>query len=348
MSVESFIRAIPKVELHIQLEGAMLKETLMVIAEQNDIIESLKHFNQWAALLDRPDYKRLDDIIRTGSKWLLQPDDLTRLVYEMGVGLAKQNVRYAEVSVNPTLYMDGGLTFEQFLSAINDGRDRAARGWGIELAWVLVVPRDQPRRADDYLRWATGTAARRGGVVGIGLGGPENAQPAAQFERPFRSAAKKGVPRVAYAGEMLGAAGILDVLTYVQPSRIIHGWGALESPDIVRLLDEQQIPLCVTMTRALRLEQIQSYADYPLRQLLDEGLLVALSAGMPELDKTTLTGEYLAAFEHGGIDLQELEEIALNAVRASLLPDDDKQTMLQQFSETYAQLRAEHVTAEAT
>ncbi len=343
MSIESYLRAMPKVELYVQLEGAMQKETLLVIAEQNDIPDTLKHFKQWAALIEQPDYQHLDDLVRVTSAWLQQPDDLTRVVYELGVNLAKQNVRYAEVSVVPLLYMENGLTFEQFLSAINDGRDRVARGWGVQLAWVLMLPRDQPRRADDFLRWVTSTAAKRGGVVALGLTGPDNAQPAAQFERPFRNAIKKGVPRVVQAGDVTGGQGILDVITHLQPDRIVGGWGALESSDALSALVEQHIPVNLSMARDLRRGAVASYATYPLRRFLDEGVTVTLGTAMPELYKTNLTQEYLAAFEQIGGALDELEEIALNAVRSSLLPDDEKHRMLAAFSEEYARLRAEHV-----
>lgn len=344
MTIESFIRAMPKVELNLQFEGALQKETLLLIAEQNDITESLKHFNQWATLLGQPDPKRLDDIVRTVSLWPQLPEDLTRLVYDMGVALAKQNVRYAEVSINPTLYMEN-LTFEQFLAAINDGRDRVVRGWGVQLGWILTIPRDQPRRADDFLRWATSTAAKKGGVVGIGLSGPENAQPSAQFERSFRNAAKKGVPRLPLAGENQGAAGIIEAITNLQPDRIYPGWGAADSPEALRMLDEQRIPLVAELTQAIKMGYISSYADYPLRRLLDEGLTVTLASGMPELYQTTLTQEYLAAVEHGGVSLDDVVDMGLNGVRASVLPDDEKQTMLEQFTEEYTRLRSEHITA---
>ncbi|GIL13587.1 MAG: adenosine deaminase [Chloroflexota bacterium] len=344
MSIDSYLRAIPKVELYVQLEGAMQKDTLLMIAEQNDIADSVKHFRQWVALIEQPDSRRLDELVRVTSTWLQQPDDLTRLVYELGVSLAKQNVRYAEVGVSPLLYMENGLTFEQFLAAINDGRDRAARGWGVQLAWLLMLPRDQPRRADDFLRWVTSAAAKRGGVVGLGLIGAEDAQPAAQFERPFRNAVKKGVPRIVQAGDVLGGQGILDVVTHLEPDRIIGGWGALESPDALNVLVEQHIPLSLSIAHDVRRGAAASYADYPLRRLLDEGVTVTLGTGMPELYKTNLTQEYLAAYELVDGVLEEIEEIALNAVRASLLPDDEKQRMLAVFSEEYARLRAEHVT----
>lgn len=343
MSVETFIREMPKVELHVHLEGAIHKDTLLIIAEQNEINESLKHFNQWVNLVEKPDYTRLEEIVYTTNQWLQEPDDLTHAVYELGVDLAKQHVRYAEVSVMPTLYMENGMSFDNFLAAINDGRDRALRAWGVRMNWILTIRRDQPRTADDLARWVTSASAKKGNVVGIGLAGKEAAQPAGQFERAFRAVGKKDMVLTAHAGSTMGAEGILDVLRTLLPNRLLEGWGTADAPDVIDLLLERRVNLGVSMARALSMGQAASYADYPLRRLYDEGILLTLGADMPSYFRSSLFDEYLAAVEHAGLSLDELQDIALNAVRAAGLPDDEKQAMLDEFGQEYARLRAEHV-----
>jgi adenosine deaminase len=348
MSIESFIQAMPKVELNLQFEGALNREALLLIAEQNDVAASIKHFNQWVQLLDRPDYQRLDEMLQVICKWLVQPEDLTRLVYEMGVGLAKQQVRYAEVTINPFAFIDNGMTFEQFLNAINDGRSRVERGWGVKLVWVLGTPRDQPRRADDVVRWASSTTAKKGGVVGVGLVGRDDSQPAGQFERVFKTAHKKDIPRLAHAGDRQHAEGILDVIHNLAPNRIVGGWGSADAPDVLALMREQQITLDVSLAGALCMGWVGSYADYPLRHLYDEAVRVAVGSGMPALFKTGLTQEYLAVVEHCGFSVGELCEVALNAVRSSFLDESDKQTMLEAFNTDYARLQVEHAVTTDT
>jgi adenosine deaminase len=343
MSVESFVRAMPKVELHVHLEGAIQKDRLLVIAEHNEIADELRHFSDWVKLLDQPDYKRLEDLINTTTGWLRHPDDLAHVVYEMGVNFAKQNIRYAEVSVNPIRFTESGWTFETFLKALNDGRNRAERGWGVQLRWVLTIPRDLPRHADEIVRWASSSSGQNGGIVGINLRGPENVQPVGQFERAFRTAAKKHLPRMAHAGDVRGAEGILETLAQLEPSLLLDGWGTAQSRDVQNQLIEKQIPLVVCLTKALRLEWIKSYTDYPLRQLLDEGVTVLLCADMPSYYKTSLTDEYLACVQHCGLDVEELESMALNALQASQLPAAEKASVLETFRQEYDQLRQEHL-----
>jgi adenosine deaminase len=343
MSLASYVQAIPKVELVLSLEGAMQRNSLLKIAEANEISATLKHFNDWVALLSNPDYKRLSELARVSSSWLQVADDIMRVVYDVGVFLSKQKVRYAEIAVNPALYEGTGLSFEDFIAALNGGRDRAKRAWGVDMAWILTIPREEPRRADDYARAATALSARKNGIVALGLSGREETQPVGQFERAFHGAEKKGVPRVVRAGDGLRAEGVLAAIETLLPNRLLDARGVQESPEAIKRIVEQQIAVGVSVTRALRHGWISDAAEFPLRQLYDEGITVVLGTEMPSLYRTTLVDEYMQAVEKGGLSLDELDEVALNAVRASFLPDEEKAVLLEQFQAEYARLRAEHV-----
>src|SRR5688572_25526626 len=121
MSVKNFIDAMPKVELNVQLEGSFDIKRLLLIAEQYDIPETLKHYNDWVSLLNKPDYARMYDILRVANSWVRDSDDLSRISYDLATQLYKQNVQYAEVSVCPALYPDVMLDLEGFFVAVNDG-----------------------------------------------------------------------------------------------------------------------------------------------------------------------------------------------------------------------------------
>jgi adenosine deaminase len=346
MSVQSFVQAMPKVELHVHLEGAIQKERLLVIAEQNEIAEQVKHFNDWVRLLDKPDYERLYETVETTIQWLKHPEDLTHAAYELGVSLARQNIRYAEVSVNPVYFTENGWTFEQFLGALNDGRGRAERGWNVQMRWILMMGRNQPRHADDIVRWASSSGGLAGGIVGIGLGGPENAQPAGQFERAFKTAVKKHIARYVHAGEKRGAEGVLEVLKELEPTHLLDGWGAADSAEVRQMLIDQHIPLDICLKRAICHGWVSDYSQYPLRKLYDDGVPIILGTDMPWFYKTTLSDEYLAVVQHIGMGIEELEQIALNAIAASQMSDTEKSSMAASFRQEYAQLREEHLNEE--
>lgn len=345
MSLENYIRAMPKVELHVQLEGAWKKETLLMLAEEYEIRASTKHFDQWVKLLDNPDYSRLDDLIRMISGWLSYPEDLTRLVYDLGVGLHKQGVRYAEVHVNTALYAHFGIPYETLMAALNDGRDRVRRGWGVQMNWVLNTPRNEPRRGDEIVRFATSVSGKRAAIVGVGLVGKDASQPVGQFERIFKAAEKKDVARIPTLSDTTNAEALVEYLRVLSPTRMNESWIAADAPDALSALNEHETPLVLCMARALCMGERESYAAYPLRALLDADVNVLLSASMPSAYKSGLADEYVAAVEHAGVSVEELETMALNAVQASLLTQEEKNEMTTAFKAEYAALRAEHSVA---
>jgi adenosine deaminase len=342
MTIETFIASMPKVELHVYLEGAVSRDILNMIADQNDIPTSVKHFQDWLNLVTKPDFKRLNDLIKMTCSWFQTPDDLTRSVYELGVALHKQQVVYAEVSVNPLLYTGLSLSLEDFMAAVHDGGERARRAWGIQMAWIVTLPRDEPRRADEIVRFVGTAAARRCNVVGLGLSGSENAQPAGQFERAFKAAEKKNVPRVVRAGDYWGLDGVQKAFEVLMPLRIADGRGAWESEELMARLVDQGVPICVSPRRPTAHGWTPSLKDYPLRKLYEAGVTIIIGSDMPTF-YGSLSAQYRLLVEQGGFTTDELEEIALAAVRKSFMPDEDKAALEQRFREQYARLRAEHL-----
>lgn len=344
MSIHEYIKAMPKVELNIQLTGALKLESLLMIVEQNDTRGSVKRFNDWLSLLENPDYERVDEIAEVTGKWLKYPEDIARVVYDLGVSLSKQNVRYAEVMVTPSLFLDNDdMTIETFIDALNDGRDKVLRGWNVRLAWIFAIARDNPRSGDDVARWVTSAAGRKGYVVGLGLSGREDSQPQGQFRRPFQTAMKKDILTVAHAGSLLGLESINATLTDLEPSRLTDTWGLLEDAETLNRLIETDTPVVASMTRALRLNQVASYGEYPLQQLIDADLKVILSSGMPSLYGNSITDELIAAHEECHLGLDEIEEMMLNGIHYSFLDDEEKQVMTEAFKADFNRLRESQV-----
>jgi adenosine deaminase len=329
----------PKVELNVQLHGAMRSQTIATIADQNDFTENLKQFQNWMRIYNTPDFGKLDDIAKVASGWVLQPDDLKLLVYELGTALHRQNVRYAEISIDPTLYNALNLQPDEFLALINDGRDRAQRAWGIRLAWVIMMPREEPRRGEDIVRWTTTMAARKAGIVAIGVGGRESLQPVGQFERPFKTAEKRETGRVVRAGDEQGAAGVKAALEHLAPNRILDARGITEHADVLEQLREGNVTVAVSLHRALKHGWVKDVAEYPLRALYDAGVNVVLGSDMPQFYGSSLVAEYQTAVDSGLLSVEELDEIALNAVRGSFLSDEDKAALTERMKAECAGLR---------
>lgn len=341
MSLETFVRAMPKVDLHVHLEGALQKETLLLISEQNDIPSTMKarEYREQLEHMERPDPKKFDDIARNHANWIRYPEDLTRVVYDLGVMLHKQSVRYAEVFVSAALYTDNGLSFDGMLEGLNDGRDRVLRGWQVTMNWILTIPRDRPRKSDDIVRWVTSATARKGHVIGLGISGREDTQTADQFGKAFTTVQKKDIPTVAPAHSHPNAETVTQVVDELAPQRITDTLGLAEDAESLATLASHNIPLVVTPTRDLRLGRLARYQDYPITRLLSE-VTVSLASGMPSLYRTTLNDEYLHMANAHGLDASQLKELALNGVRASFLPATEKEEMLRGFEAEIAELES--------
>ena len=332
MSFREFIAAIPKVELNLQLTGSFRRESLLMIAKQNGVPSSRDDFDEWVGLLDRPDFERIDAIAREAGSWVMYPEDIALAVYDIGVALSKQNVVYAEIAVAPPDFIGAAhMNIDVFIDALNDGRDRALRGWNVDMAWILSIPRDNPRSGDDVARWATSHAARLGNVVALGLMGPEDAQPIGQFRRAFDTAHKKEIFTVVNAGSSLGPPGIDAAQEELSPHRLTDSWGIVENASMLSALAESAKPLVVSLSRAQRLGLTKKAGDYPLRQLDEGGVQVMLSSGMPSLYQSTLVDEYVMAHEDCGLDTDGVIRLARRSIEHSFLDSEGKDKLLRRF-----------------
>ena len=341
MSIEDSIRALPKVDLHVQFEGAIEREFILLVAEQTDIPRTYKKAKDYRNIMadfKKPNFNKIDAIARETSAWVRHPEDIARAVYDLAVRYSKQNVKYAEIAVNPATYTDLGMTFQMLLEGLHDGADRAERAWGVKLGWILSMPRERPRKSDDIARWATSATAAKSNVVGISLVGREDAQPVAQFKKAFQTAEKKDLARITHMFSYPDSDSFTGVIDVVMPTRITDSWGILDDSEAVSYLVEHDIPVMVTPSRELKLGRIKNLANYPIREMLDNGLNLCIGSGMPVFFETTLTDEYLKLAE-AGVTLAEIQLLIRNSIRASFLPDEAKSDLMVEFEQSIIELQ---------
>lgn len=331
MTMKDFLQAAPKAELGVRLEGAMNPATLQTIANQNDIPLTTRHFRELMAQIQKPELKRADELARVASTWISTPLELARIAYDAATGLWKSGVLYAEILVNPGLYDGMGLRLDDLFAALNDGRDRAQRAWGIQVQWLLTIPRDEPRRADDAARYAASATGKKAGVVGLALLGNEDVQPAGQFERAFRSAEKHEVARVVQTDGAGGAEGLAATFEALHPNRLIGGWELWSSPDLLNRSAAESIGVLAGIARGLKSGRLAKPSDYPLRALLDAGVPVTLSVDAPSHLGVALADGYLAVLEDGSVTIEDVTAMLLNGVRLSFLDEADKQALETRF-----------------
>jgi adenosine deaminase len=326
-SLDDQIRAMPKVELHVHLEGSIQPATLLALARRHAIAlpaDTVEGLRTWYTFTD---FQHFIEIYRAISACLRTPDDLELIAREFLAGQATQNIRYSEVTYTAfTHYATKHLSFADQLAALNRARTWAEAELGVSMGLVIDIER-VVSPADGLLIADWAINAQGQGVVALGLGGPEAGHPPERYAAAFERARAAGLPRVPHAGETAGPESIWGALRSLHADRLGHGVRCLEDMALVAELRDRQIPLEVCPTSNVCLHVVPSMPAHMLPRLLAEGLYVTLNSDDPPLFNTTLTGEYLAAAHTFGLGLADLQRLAMNAAQAGLLPAAEKQKL---------------------
>lgn len=343
MQLENFIRRIPKVELHVHLEGSIQPETLLALAHRNGVAlpaTTVEGLRQWYTFTD---FAHFIEIYIAISSCICTPEDIELIAREFLRGQAEQNIVYSEVTFTPYTHfsLNRHIPFEEQLAALSRARAWAATELGVSAGWVLDISRNV-RPLEHGLTvadWAI--SGMRDGVVALGLGGPEIGHPPELFEAAFNRTRAAGLASVPHAGETVGAESMWGALRSLKAQRIGHGVRCLEDAALVAELRERQIPLEVCPTSNVCLGIAPSIAEHPLPRLLDAGLYVTINSDDPPMFNTTLTDEYLKVAEAFSFDVETIEQLVINAVRACLLPEWRRAETERQVLIEFAQLREE-------
>lgn len=328
----------PKVELHIHLEGAIRPTTLLALARRNGRALPVEDEAGLAEFYRFRDFPHFEEIYGTIIGCLSTPADYELIAYEFGRGCAEQNIRYAEVTFTIASHIRrNSLPWQTILAGLNAGRAAARSDFGADWGWIFDIDRNRPETQEQVLGIAL--AAREHGVVALGLAGDEGRYPASVVAETFRRAKEAGLPRVPHAGELAGPERIWEAIRLLTPARLEHGVRSIEDPTLIAYLQERQLPLDVCPTSNIRLGVYPSYADHPLRRLWDAGLLLTVNSDDPPMFGADLVHEYEVLVDHFGFTADELEQVSLNGIRASLLPAPVKARMETEFRAEFVTLR---------
>jgi adenosine deaminase len=237
-----------------------------------------------------------------------------------------------------THFQQHQLSFDDQLAAINRARMWAEEELGVSMGVVLDISRQiEPEEGLIIADWAISGMDK--GIIAFGLGGPEVGNPPEKFQAAFERTRAAGLPSVPHAGEVAGPESIWGALRVLQADRIGHGVRCLDDPALVAELRERQIPLEVCPTSNVCLKVAPELASHPLPRLLDEGLYVTINSDDPPMFNTTLTDEYLKITDTFHLDAHTIQQFVLNAVRASLLPDEKRRKMEKRFQEEFTRVK---------
>ncbi len=329
-NLRTFIRRLPKAELHLHLEGTVTPETLVELSQRHPgETLTLPHVQ---ALYRYVDFSGFLLAFKAITERLQTPADYELITYRMAAALARQGVVHAEVYVSVgVVYYWRRIEFEPLFEGMERGRLQAEREFGITLYWIFDAVRHfGPEEAARVFRKAAELRPHHPSVVGIGLGGDERRTGAQPFADLYAEARQAGLRLTAHAGESVGPEGIWGALN-IGVERIGHGLTAEQDPELMEILAERQVPLEMCVTSNVRTGCCTSLADHPLRRYFESGLMVTLNSDDPTLFGSDLESEYALAHRDFDFTEEQLRELVANSVEASFLPPERKIALLRQI-----------------
>ncbi|MEM7616725.1 MAG: adenosine deaminase, partial [Pseudomonadota bacterium] len=305
---------LPKVELHVHLEGAAPPAFIRTLAAEKNITregvfdahgayawgnfaEFLETYHKACAVLDGPEaFRRLTEAVLAKS--------------------ASDGVIYTEIFIAPDICGDGDpIAWREYLAAIYEGAAAAKTSHGIEARFISTCIRNLgPEKA---VRAAQLTAAEMGPMLtGFGMGGEERHLSAADFAPAFDIAREAGLGLTSHAGEICGAVSVAETLDHLRPSRIGHGVRAIEDAEVVARLADSGVVLEVNPGSNIALSVFPDWPDHPIDRLRQAGVPVTVSTDDPPYFHTDMRHEYrmlAQTFGWGADVFQSLNTTALDA-----------------------------------
>jgi aminodeoxyfutalosine deaminase len=332
-SLEAFISALPKVELHVHLVGSASVETVLALARRHPdrgVPTSEEGLREFYSFRDFPHFIAVYQAV---SGLISEPEDIADLVRGIGRDLAAQNVRYVELQAAVYPFQRAGMPDAVIAEALDAGARDALAEHGVRIGYIVDFPgQTAGEDAMPALRFALEHPPAN--LIGFGIGGIEAARaPFTEVIRSaFASAAASGLRCVPHAGETTGAETVWEAINYLHAERIGHGIRSLEDPALVSYLAERQLPVDVSPTSNVCTRCVPSIGEHPLRDMLEAGLFVTLNSDDPPMFGTSLSNEYLVAGRDLGLSPAELAALAANGVRASFLDEGAKEALLAEIA----------------
>lgn len=315
-------RDIPKVELHLHLEGAAPPAFIRGLAREKNIdISGI--FNPDGSYAFR-DFAHFLQVYEAATSVLTTPRDYGRLTSAVLEELAAQNVVYAETFISPDFCGGGDLAaWRDYLAEIQDAADKAYATHGITLTGIVTNIRHY---GPDAARPVALCAAETAGdfIRGYGMGGNETVGRQGDFAWAFDCAREAGLRLTTHAGEWGGAESVRQALDDLRVERIGHGVQAWDDPALVDRLAHDGVTLEICPGSNIALGLYAHWHDHPIERLRERGVNITVSTDDPPFFHTTMTREFDMLHQTFGWNEEDFYVLARQALDAAFCDGETK------------------------
>jgi len=323
-----FIKQMPKVELHLHIEGTMEPSLFIELAKRNNVLDDMQH--QTVASLSRAyqftDLQSFLDLYYQGSNVLLVERDFYDLTMAYLKRAHDEHIRHVEIFFDPQAHTARGVPFDTAVNGIHSALVAAQDAYGISHRLIMCILRD--RSEEDGMGALEQALRHKDKIAGIGLDSSEPGNPPSKFERLFARARDEGFYTFAHAGEEGPPTYIWEALDKLHVKRIDHGVRCEEDEKLLKRLAEERMPLTVCPLSNVMLNVFDKMEDHNLKLLLDKGLCVTVNSDDPAYFGGYLTENYAQTSKSLSLSRAEIVQLARNAIEAAILNSKDKETLL--------------------
>ncbi|ENW87618.1 adenosine deaminase [Acinetobacter pseudolwoffii] len=323
------IRALPKAELHVHIEGTFEPELMFAIAQRNQIAIPYKSVEEVKQAYNFHNLQSFLDIYYAGANVLIHEQDFYDLAWAYFEKCAEDNVVHTEMFFDPQTHTDRGIAFATVINGLQKARDDAKAKLGISSHLIMCFLRHLSEEAAfETLEQAL---PYKDQIIAIGLDSSEVGHPPSKFEHVFAKAREAGFLVVAHAGEEGPAEYVWEALDLLKVNRIDHGVRSEEDSELMQRLIREKMPLTVCPLSNLKLCVVEDMQQHNIRRLLQQGVHVTVNSDDPSYFGGYMNDNFIAIAEALDLSNEELKQLATHSFEASFIPEAEKEKWINQI-----------------
>ncbi|KJY83482.1 adenine deaminase [Vibrio galatheae] len=325
MDQPRFIQRLPKIELHLHIEGTLEPEMMFELAQRNQIALPYTTPEEVKAAYQFTNLQSFLDIYYQAANVLIHEQDFYDLTWAYLLRCQQDNVVHSEIFFDPQTHTARGIDFDTVINgiyrALKDGREQLAISSQIIMCFL--------RHLDEESAFSTLEQAlkHKNKIIAVGLDSSELGHPPEKFARVFQKALEEGFLTVAHAGEEGPVSNIYDSLELLKVSRIDHGVRCADDEQLVNALAKSQMPLTVCPLSNTKLKVFETMREHNIVDLLQRGLCVTINSDDPAYFGGYMTDNFVAVADSLIVSNQDLAQFSRNAINASFISDSEKQRL---------------------
>jgi adenine deaminase len=323
LAIPDFIRALPKAELHVHIEGTLEPELVFALAAKHGVDLPYRSVAELRAAYSFTDLQSFLDIYYAGANVLRDADDFQAMASAYLRRAHADGIVHTEIFFDPQTHTARGVPMAVVMEGLTRAVHEAQAQTGITCRLILCFLRHLS--AEEAMQTLEQALPWRHSITGVGLDSSEKGHPPSKFTAVFARARSLGLLAVAHAGEEGPPAYIEEALDLLQVQRIDHGVRCVEDPALVTRLARERMPLTVCPLSNVRLRVFDQVSDHNLKTLLDQGLCVTVNSDDPAYFGGYLQENFVAVAAGLGLSRPQLAQLARNSIEASFLEPASKQ-----------------------